>query len=105
MKYNNDNLKASISSEVGMDDYEKKYQMRKEKLIKKLGDNPIAKKLEEQMTRRENGDERNEEWESIDCLVWAARDLFIEKGDFNKIVSDLVNALDKLKGSNEKSIS
>ena len=100
MKVNNDNLQKSIAYTMDSenDDYEKK----KMALAKKLGDNPIAKKIEANIDRMDKIDERYEEWESIQCIMSAARDVYMESGDFKKTIESLKDALSKISESDVK---
>jgi len=94
MKINNDNLQSSIK--VSMEDGQSEYDKKKIKIAKMLGDNPIAKKMEESMDEIKKMDERYEEWEAIQCIMSAAREVYMDSGDFKKTVSSLIDALSKI---------
>jgi hypothetical protein len=94
MKINNDNLQKSIHMEVIGEESE--YDKKKKEIIKMLGDNPIAKKLEEKEETMDKMDERYDEWEEVQCVINGARELYMDKGNLKEVAKNLIDALTKI---------
>lgn len=77
------------------------YEKKKKELIKQLGDNPIAKKLEEREEMMEKSEERYDEWEKVRCLIDGAREIYMDKGNLKEVASSLIDALTKITKSQE----